>query len=96
MALRNAFEEMATESLLRRVLDALRFARDQQDRMRVVIDNQPNAGINMNNTTTSIVNAGQQPSLFSPGSWNVMDAREEFRDISLQSFQNTRSRWTIT
>lgn len=96
MGLRNAFEEMATESLLRRLIEQVRFSKDAQDRMRTTIDNQPPVSVYMFNTSTSIANASTQPGLFAASSWNVMDAREEFRDITLQSFQNTRNRWTIT
>lgn len=96
MTLRNAFEEMATEGLIRRLMDQLRFARDSNDRMRVVIDNGPSVLVYTNNTSASLVNATTQPAPFSVSSWNVMDAREEFRDITLQSFQNQRNRWTIT
>jgi len=96
MGLRNAFEEIATERTLRKLLEHMRFAKDSSDRMRVTVDNQPSVTVWSNNTGTAVAGAGTQPGLFQPSSWNIMDGREEFREITQQTFQITRNRWTIT
>jgi hypothetical protein len=96
MGLKNAFEEIATEGLLRRLMDQLRFSKDNADRMRIIVDNQPTFSMLTGNTTTSLVNAANSPLPFATNSWNIMDAREPMRDQSLMAFQVTRNRWTIT
>lgn len=89
MALRNAFEAIATEGTLRRLLEQLRFAKDSSDRMRVTVDVMP--------TTTVTLNAGSAISApYAAGSWNLMDQRQEMQEMTLQTFQATRNRWSIT
>lgn len=96
MALRNAFEGIATEGTLRRLLEHVRFSKDSSDRLRVAVDTgSVTATVNMNNSTTSIA-AGVSPSPYASTTWNIMDARADFQEASLQSFQITRNRWTIT
>jgi len=95
MALRNAFEGIATESTLRRLLEHLRFAKDGSDRLRVSVDNNPQVVVYSNNSATQL-SGGASPLPFATSTWNVVDARHEMQELSLQSFQNTRNRWSIT
>lgn len=93
MALRNAFEGLATESLLRRLLEQVRFAKDSSDRMRVTLDGAPQVTV-WGGNANSTFGTGVAP--YSASSWNVMDARADFQELSQQTFQITRNRWSIT
>lgn len=95
MALRNAFEGIATEGTLRRLLDQLRFSKDSADRMRVTVDAWPGTLVVYGNGSSAVLgSAAITP--YSATSWNVMDARAEFQELSLQAAQIQRNRWTIT
>ena len=93
MALRNAFENLGTESTLRRILNMLTFARDSNDRLRTIVDNQPPVVLNMRSNTTQM--NGNTELWYSAGSWNITDARE---DLRIQHNQRAdfvkRNRWT--
>lgn len=95
MALRNAFEAIATEGTLRRLLDQLRFSKDSSDRMRVAVDTWPGSVVVYGNGTNAIV-AATSITPYSGTSWNAMDARAEMQEMSLQAAQIQRNRWTIT
>jgi len=90
----NILGETATEYTLRAVLRAVSFARDTNDRLRVVVDNQVSASIFQGNQNNNIGQNNIAP--YNAGSWNVVDARDTARDIAVQNFQAQRSRWTIT
>lgn len=70
---------------------ALQYARDSADRMRVSVD-----------TGTTTVGAVRWANYSIPAAWygdgapNSMDERELQREMTLQTFQGQRSRWTIT
>lgn len=97
MTLRNAFEEVATDSMLRRLFNLLNLARDGMDRLRVVVDAAP---------TTTIANGSYQNMYFGAsgavplwhanGSSQAMDAREQQRALVRANFIETRKRWTFT
>lgn len=93
MALRNAFEGIATEGTLRRLLDQLRFAKDSSDRMRVVVDSAPQVTVWGGNSSSAV---GNNTGAYSSSSWNAMDARAEMQEASQQTFYMTRNRWSIT
>lgn len=94
MALRNAFEGLATESLLRRLLEQVRFAKDSADRMRVTLDGAPQVTVWGGNTSSTISSTSHAP--YAASSWNANDARAEMQELSQQTFQITRNRWSIT
>ena len=93
MALRNAFEGIGTEGTLRRILQAVSFARDANDRMRVVVDSGTISGLNQ-------INWGQnnsQPNYYGTGSPNSMDMRDMYRQAMRTNMLLVReNRWTIT
>jgi hypothetical protein len=94
MALRNAFDNLGTEQALRRIANLLTFARDQQDRIRVSVDNQ--AAVTVYNTNTSTASqANTSPGWFGNSTWNAMDARETQR-ISMRGVADAtrKNRWT--
>lgn len=94
MTLRNAFEDLSTESMLRKILRAVSFAKDSQDRMYVTVANVSPVNIYAGNSST--LQSGQVVPIWSAQSWNAHDIRQEYAEITHQSFQATRSRWTIT
>jgi len=93
MALRNAFDNLGTESALRRIANLLNFARTSSDQIRTVVDSgsvtiyNRASGTNMTNDTSL--------SYQSSTSWNSTDAREPLRQ---QYRSNTmfvaKNRWT--
>lgn len=93
MGLRNAFEDIATERTMRLILAATNYARDINDRMRVVVDG----------TVSTTVTGGPYmngSSTVTPRLWNdvnatfSMDQRETQRQASLQYGNISRQRWT--
>lgn len=93
MALRNAFDNLGTESALRRIANLLTFARDSNDRIRVVVDNSAmtvyNRGTstNMTNDTSSLYQSNT--------SWNAIDGRDPLRQQYRANANFTaRNRWT--
>ena len=93
MTLRNAFEELTTEGTLRRLLQAVSFARDANDRMRVVVDSGTISGLNQ-------INWGQnngQPNYYGTGSPNSMDMRDMYRmAMRTNAMMARHNRWTFT
>lgn len=94
MTLRNAFDSLGTESALRRIANLLTFARDGQDRIRVIIDNAQHMLVYNRNSTTS-VQSNTGSSWYNSSAWSDRDGREE---IMLQYKQRAdfvkRNRWT--
>jgi hypothetical protein len=94
MALRNAFDNLGTESALRRIANLLTFARDSNDRIRVTVDGQPGVTVYARNNSTNMQN-DSSVSYYSASSWNATDSREPLR---LQYRANAdftkRNRWT--
>lgn len=101
MGLRNAFEEIATESTLRQLVRIfqegrfLPYSKDVNDRMRVIVDNQAASSVYMGNTSAAPGASNIAPWASSSGGL-LMDDRAEQQDFTLLNFQNTRSRWTIS
>lgn len=95
MALRNAFDNLGTEAALRRLANLLTFARDAQDRVRVIVDSMPQATVYNRNTSTS-VQASTGQAWYANSAWSDRDGREE---IMLQYKQRAdfvkRNRWTF-
>lgn len=94
MTLRNAFQDLGTEAMLRKILRAVSFAKDSADRIYVTVANQPPVSVYAGNTGTNLT--GQFVSPYAFNTWNLHDIRAEYMEMSHQSFQATRSRWTIT
>lgn len=95
MTLRNAFEDLGTEGMLRKILRAVTFAKDNADRLSVAVGNQPVVSVNTANTSVALsTGLGVVP--YSTGAWNAHDIRAEYQEFSHQSFQAVRSRWTIS
>lgn len=91
----NLFGELGLEATQRQILRAVQYARDINDRLRVVVDNQPPVVVyNQNTSTVQNGNATQAP--YSASSWNLIDQREIVRQQSELAFMQSRSRWTIT
>src|SRR3954469_4201764 len=101
MGLRNAFEGLATDSLLRRLLAQMHFARDNSDRLRVWIDgggtsatspSRVNAGIGDTNSGNAI------PLWYATiGAPFSMDPREQMKAQAHANMQQVRAtRWSIT
>lgn len=96
MALRNAFEAMATEGTLKTIAEFLlsrrEFARDAGDRVRAVLD-----------STSAIYtigsywgNANTYPTWYSTGAPTSMDPREQQAAQSQANFNQVRQqRWVI-
>lgn len=96
MALRNAFDGIATEGGLRKIASLLNFARDVNDRLRVVVDSGTinNAVVYNRGTSTWLAN-DVSASYQSGNSWNAIDAREPLKmsHTSRADFVK-RNRWT--
>lgn len=94
MGLRNAFEEVATERTARLILAAANYARDINDRMRVIVDNQVpvtvNAGPYLNGSST----AGTYRLWNDVNAVYSLDQREQQRQASLANGEAARRRWT--
>ena len=91
--IRNAFDNLGTESALRRIANLLTFARDQNDRILVSVTGSPQI-YNRNSSTTVTGNDSQVH--FSGASWNIMDSREAQR-VALRTASDAvrRGRWTF-
>lgn len=93
MALRNAFDNLGTESALRRIANLLTFARDSNDRIRVVVDNSAITVYNRA-TSTNMTNDNASP-YQSSTSWNATDARDPLRQQYRANANFTaKNRWT--
>ena len=93
MVARNAFENLATDSLLRRLLHAVSFARDSGDRMVVSLGASPT----VIPTFTEWLNANVYAAMYSSGAPTSMDAREQQRVAARANVQQVRQgRWTFT
>jgi len=93
MALRNAFDNLGTESALRRIANLLTFARDSNDRIRVIVDSQPAVTVYNRNSSGSVQNSTQNYN--DPSSWNNVDARDPLRQQYRTNANFTaKNRWT--
>lgn len=101
--LRNAFEAIATESSLGKVVQllgniqrAVTWARDTQDRMIVNVAQTPNSVQNNGSSTNTMQGAALNPAHWGSLSWNTVDDRWSYGNGLNGVFNSTRSRWTIT
>lgn len=99
--LRNAFDGLATESTLKRLISLLNFARDPQDRMRVIVDGGSLAATQAvrANITYGDSNSGNGYVLWyaTVGSPASTDPRDELRSTTKSLNQQTRNqKWTYT
>lgn len=92
MTLRNAFDGLTTDAMLRRVLNAVSFARDINDRLRVVVDSGTISGLNQINWGANLAT----PTWYSTGAPNSMDMREMQKAAMKNNVMMARQRWTIT
>lgn len=95
MTLRNAFDELGTESALRRIANLLTFARDANDRIRVSLDNGPMVSVYARNAGGVMYGSDSTPYYGAHG-WNAIDAREQTsRQYRLNMIQTRQTRWTF-
>lgn len=98
MTLRNAFEDMATERTLRLLLAAANYARDINDRMRVVVDGTVTTSTTI--TTGPYLNGSSAVGTYrlwnDPNAVFSVDQRETQRQASLQYGEIQRQRWTYS
>ena len=95
MTLRNAFEELATETTLRKLVKAVTFARDLNQRLRVVVDSgsiSVTGGPYLNGSTT----AGTYRSWYDVSATFSVEQREIERQASLQRGMISRQKWTYS
>ena len=84
------------ESLLylaRLILKSTSYARDNSDRMRVIMDNNPMLYTYMRNSGTGM-SASTEP-YYSISSWNVVDAREQLAAIQNGIVSAAIQRWRV-
>jgi hypothetical protein len=94
MPLKNAFDNLGTESALRRIANLLNFARDPADRIRVSVD--AGAIVIYNRANSNSMQGFDSNSYNNATSWNVVDARDPLRQQLRYNANYTRqSRWTI-
>ena len=100
MALRNAFDLLATEGTLRQLLRQLSFARTPTDQLRVVVENTlpgvNNVYVYNAGSQASMVNAGVNPQHWGPVSWNTVDARYAYGEQLVGNYIQNRERWTFS
>ena len=89
--LHNAFEGLMTDRTGRSIFNAVNFARDAADRMRVIVDNTLSTAHYMNNSSSVTYRLW-----FDPNAVNTMDQREIERQASLRGGEASRKRWTYS
>jgi len=93
MALKNAFDNLATENALRKIISLLTFARDSNDRIRTTVDGGSISLYNRNSSTN--MGGDVLPIPFANHTWNAQDARETQKiQMKLNADQIKRNRWT--
>jgi hypothetical protein len=93
MALRNAFDNLGTESALRRIASMLNFARTSSDQLRVIVDNQQAVSIYSRNSSTTLTNSTLNYN--DAAAWNAVDARDPIRQQYRANANFTaKNRWT--
>jgi hypothetical protein len=98
MSLRNAFENLATElkqdgiiSMLKLILKSTTYAKDSNDRMRVLVDNA--STVHNRNSSVSL-NSSAEP-WHSASSWSTVDGRENAMIASNINVNVAMQRWRI-
>lgn len=95
MPLKNAFDNLGTESALRRIANLLTFPRDGSDRQRIIVDGGALTIYNRGSSTNMTNN--DSTSYNNSTSWNVVDGRDPLRQQMRYNANYTRqSRWTIS
>lgn len=94
--LRNAFDLLGTEGTLRNILRMVSVARDTSDRLRVIIDNVPQATVLAGNTNNALQGASNAPTPWSANTWNILDQRFVYGEALNANWLMTKGRWTIT
>ena len=93
MTLRNAFDNLGTESALRRIANLLTFARDSADRIRVAVDSGSIVVYARGTSTNIATDTTGTP--FLSTMWNAQDARETQRITMRPTADFVRkNRWT--
>jgi hypothetical protein len=77
--------------MLSNIFKSANFARDVNDRLRIIMDNNPMLYTYMRNSGTAM--AGSTEGWYSNGSWNVVDAREQLMSIQNQVIIAKMQRW---
>lgn len=80
-------------ALMRLLTKSTAYARDNADRMRVVMDNNPMLYVYTRNSGAPL-NAGTE-AFYSPGCWNVVDAREQLASIQNNVVSSAMQRWRV-
>lgn len=93
MTLRNAFDSLGTEGMLRRILSAVTFAKDTNDRLRVTVDSGTVS-------TLQQISWGANatwPTYYGVGSPNSVDQRDIYRTaLRANAMQARQHRWVIS
>ena len=92
MALRNAFEDLLTERTGRLILAATNYARDINDRLRVIVDGGTitAAQLYMNGSSSVTYRLWNDPNAV-----YTVDQRDDMRQQSIQHGKISRQRWTF-
>lgn len=94
MSLKNAFDGLATEGTLKRLISMLGFARDGQDRLRIIVEGTATTALYARNTTTNMSGSDSQIH-YSSSTWNAIDARDPYRmQMTQRSDFIKTNRWT--
>lgn len=93
MALRNAFADMFTERTGRLILAAVQYARDANDRMRVVVDSGTVNSVALLNGSAT---AGTYRLWNDPTAAFTVDQREIVRQQSLMAGHQRRQKWSYS
>lgn len=93
MALRNAFDGLATEGMLRRILQAVNFARDSNDRLIINMATGTIANID----SIDWGNNNAYPTYYGTGAANSVDMRDVLRqEMRANAIQARQHRWVIS
>jgi hypothetical protein len=77
--------------MLANLLKTVNFARDYNDRIRIIMDNSPMLYTYMRNSGSSL--NGSSEGWYSAGAWNTVDAREQLMEISNTALIQGMQRW---
>lgn len=80
-------------SLLVRLLQSTAYARDANDRMRVIMDNNPILYTYTRNSGAGLT--GSTEGWYSTGSWNIVDARETLTSQINANLMVSMQRWRV-
>lgn len=95
MALRNAFDALMTESMGRKILGAVSYARDINDRLRVTVDSG-SVTVSGGPYIAGSGAVGTHRSWYDPNATFMVDQREMMRQQSLAAAAASRQKWTYS